>query len=91
MRHLLFRFSVAVVAFIIGVMTATAFAAVFGFGAARERVRQYNYAPPPPPKKMRACPSERLRGLPEPPRPAVPRQQAGAHAESPGLIGVEAR
>jgi hypothetical protein len=74
MRHLLFRFSVALVAFIVGVLTATAFAALFGLGAAREGGRQYNYEPLR--EKKRPCPSQRYRRLSElPPPPPAPVQR----------------
>jgi hypothetical protein len=80
---MLFRFSVAVVTFIVGVVTAGAFAALFGFGAARERVRQYNYAPT---EVRYGCKSKRMRGLqelpPAPPAPKSPRHARRSTVES---------
>jgi hypothetical protein len=82
MVRLFFRFSVALVAFIVGVLTATAFAALFGLGAARERVRQYDYAPPA--EVRYGCKSKRLRGLQESPPPAT-------GARRPGSLGASLR
>jgi hypothetical protein len=68
MRSFLFRSSVALVAFLVGVTTAAAFAALFGIGALRERARP-SYAPQPP--RTYSCPSQRRsqREAPEPPPP----------------------
>jgi len=65
MRSLLFRLSVALFAFVLGVLTVTAFAGLFGLGPARERVTRVDYVPH---KRKHGCGSERLRGLPVPPQ-----------------------
>lgn len=67
MRRLLIRFSVALVAFAVGVVITGAFAALFGLGVARESGKP-NYTPRF--EKRLSCQSQRsVSELPEPPQP----------------------
>jgi hypothetical protein len=65
MRRLLLRFSVALVAFFVGITTATVFAAIFGIGASRESTRPVYL-----PTRTYGCKSQRfMREQPPPPAP----------------------
>lgn len=66
MRRLLFHLAVALLAFVIGVATATAFAGLLGVRAGSERVKRV-YAPRP--HKTYSCPSKSrfVREAPETP------------------------
>lgn len=71
MSRLLIRFSVALIAFVVGIVTTGAFAALFGLGVARESGNP-NYTPRV--EKRLSCPSQRsVSELPEPPPPPAPR------------------
>ena len=66
MHRILIRIAVALVAFTIGVATASILAGIFGARTERQSERSV-YIAPPMPAEHPSCPSKRFKAMPAPP------------------------